>query len=33
MPYLSFTRNREDVLIVRALAGIEHGYYVDVGAY
>jgi FkbM family methyltransferase len=33
MPYLSFTRNREDVLIVRALGAVERGCYVDVGAY
>jgi FkbM family methyltransferase len=33
VPYLSFTRNREDVLIVRALSEVENGFFVDVGAY
>jgi FkbM family methyltransferase len=33
MAYLSFTRNREDVLIVRALGHIQNGFYVDVGAF
>lgn len=33
MPYLSFTRNFEDVMINRALGHVERGFYVDVGAY
>jgi FkbM family methyltransferase len=33
MTYLSFTRNREDVLIMRALQYVERGFYVDVGAF
>ena len=33
MAYLSFTRNREDVLIMRALQEVEQGFYVDVGAF
>lgn len=33
MAYLSFTRNFEDVMINRALAGVAQGFYIDVGAY
>jgi len=33
MSFLSFTRNREDVLIARALQHVAGGFYVDVGAY
>lgn len=33
MPYLSFTRNREDVLLVRAFSTVDRGFFVDVGAY
>lgn len=29
----SFTHNCEDVLLLRALSGVEHGFYIDVGAF
>jgi FkbM family methyltransferase len=29
---ISYAQRREDVLLFRALAGIEHGFYIDVGA-
>lgn len=32
MPFLSYAQNREDVMLRRALAGVERGFYVDVGA-
>ena len=31
-PFESYSRNREDVVLARALGGIEQGRYVDVGA-
>jgi FkbM family methyltransferase len=30
---ISYAQNLEDVLLSRALAGVDHGYYVDVGAF
>ena len=33
MAYLSFTRNFEDVMINRAMAAVDKGFYVDVGGY
>jgi hypothetical protein len=32
MPFISFAQNLEDVVLHRALMGITHGFYVDVGA-
>lgn len=32
MSFVSYAQNREDVMLRRALAGIERGFYVDVGA-
>ena len=32
MPFISFAQNLEDVVLYRALKGITHGFYVDVGA-
>ncbi|MFO0928003.1 MAG: FkbM family methyltransferase [Gemmataceae bacterium] len=31
-PMISYAQNREDVLLERAFAEVEHGFYVDVGA-
>ncbi|TLU73700.1 FkbM family methyltransferase [Lichenicoccus roseus] len=33
MTFISYAQNLEDVLLWRALGGIERGFYVDVGAY
>jgi FkbM family methyltransferase len=32
MPWIQYTRNFEDVILCRALQGIEHGCFLDVGA-
>ena len=32
MTFISYSQNREDVLLWRALHGVEHGFYIDVGA-
>ncbi|MCC8394908.1 FkbM family methyltransferase [Paraburkholderia sp. MMS20-SJTR3] len=32
MPFVSYSQNREDVLLRRALADVTNGFYVDVGA-
>jgi FkbM family methyltransferase len=32
MTFISYAQNYEDVMLVRALRGIEHGFYIDVGA-
>ena len=32
MPFISFAQNLEDVVLHRALMGVTHGFYVDVGA-
>jgi len=32
MSFVSFAQNYEDVMLFRALRGIEHGFYIDVGA-
>lgn len=32
MPFLSYAQNLEDVVLFRALKGIERGFYIDVGA-
>jgi FkbM family methyltransferase len=32
MPFISYAQNYEDVVLWRALRGVEHGFYVDVGA-
>ena len=33
MPWLSYAQNFEDVLLMRALRGIQNGFYIDVGAH
>ncbi len=32
MSFVSYAQNYEDVMLARALRGIEHGFYIDVGA-
>ena len=32
MRFISYSQNREDVLLWRALRSVEHGFYIDVGA-
>ncbi|MFA6230625.1 MAG: FkbM family methyltransferase [Rhodanobacter sp.] len=32
MSFTSYAQNYEDVMLIRALRGIEHGFYIDVGA-
>lgn len=32
MRFTSYAQNYEDVMLIRALRGIEHGFYIDVGA-
>jgi hypothetical protein len=32
MPFISYARNYEDVLLWRALGGVERGFYLDIGA-
>ena len=32
MPWIQYTRNFEDVILCRALQGIEHGCFLDVGS-
>jgi len=32
MTMISYAQNYEDVMLVRALRGIEHGFYIDIGA-
>lgn len=32
MPWISYAQNFEDVLLMRALRGVQNGFYVDVGA-
>lgn len=32
MRFISFAQNNEDVLLWRALGGVQHGFYIDVGA-
>ncbi len=31
-PFISYAQNGEDIVIARVLAGVDHGFYVDVGA-
>lgn len=33
LPFVSYAQNFEDVMLWRALRDVEHGFYVDVGAY
>ena len=33
LPFVSFAQNFEDVMLWRALAHIEHGFYIDIGAW
>jgi methyltransferase, FkbM family len=32
MSFVSYAQNYEDVMLIRALRGIDHGFYIDVGA-
>lgn len=32
MSFTSYAQNYEDVMLIRALRGVEHGFYIDVGA-
>ena len=32
MSFISYSQNYEDVMLIRALGGVEHGFYIDVGA-
>lgn len=33
MPMISYAQNMEDVMLARAFAGLNNGFYVDIGAY
>lgn len=33
MPFVSFAQNFEDVMLWRALKGVEQGFYIDIGAF
>ena len=32
MSFVSYAQNYEDVMLARALRGVEQGFYIDVGA-